>query len=234
MNYTIELKNNWKIIDFDDIKVNIDYAYGGDFTRDDFKNENIKLDIREHRRYNFEHDFWLNHEILDLDFTWESEEDLEYNSDYEQYKEEIAKYKKIQEEYYVFGLDFFEHTTMSFSLTARREYLGYYEFDRSRDVWIIAVKKDIAKDEKDAMEIAAKELEMYNARCNGWIYQYSLDEKEEYFSKDLHKKLTQYEYYDGCTGFLDFERCKEDAMDSVKCYLNSNGIEYDSLELVEN
>lgn len=233
MNYTIELKNNGKLIDFDKLQVRIDYA--GEFTEwEDFKNEDIKIDIREHRSYTFEHDFWLKHDILDLDFTWESEEDLEYDSDYEQYKEEIAKYKKIQDEYYVFWLDFFEHTTMSFSLTARRENIGYYEFDRSRDVWIIAVKKEIAKDEHDAMEIASKELEMYNSRCNGWIYQYALDEKEEYFSKDLKRKLTQYEFYDGCTGFIDFERCKEDAMDSVKSYLNSNGIEYDSLELVEN
>jgi hypothetical protein len=147
---------------------------------------------------------------------------LEYDTDYELYKEEIVKYKKIQDEYYVFGLDFFEHTTIHFSLTARRENIGYYEFDRSRDVGIIAVKKEIAKDEQDAMEIASKELEMYNARCNGWIYQYALDEKEEYFSKDLKRKLTQYEYYDGCTGFIDFEQCKEDAIENVKCYLNSN------------
>ena len=233
MNYTIELKNNGKLIDFDALKVRIDYA-SYDFSRDDFKNEDIKIDIRENRSYTFEHDFNLDHVLLDMDFSWENEEDLEWDFEYENYKEEIAKYKKIQDEYYVFGLDFFEHSTIHFSLTARRVYLGYYEFDRTRDVWIIAVKKDIAKDEKDAMEIASKELEMYNARCNGWIYQYALDEKEEYFSKDLHKKLTQYEYYDGCTGFIDFDQCKEDAIDSVKCYLNSNGIEYDSLELVEN
>jgi hypothetical protein len=56
MNYTIELKNNGKLIDFDKLQVRIDYA--GDFTDwDDFKNENIKIDIRENRRYTFEHDF---------------------------------------------------------------------------------------------------------------------------------------------------------------------------------
>lgn len=63
---------------------------------------------------------------------------------------------------------------------------------------------------------------------------YRLLEKEDYFSKDLHKHLINYEYYDGCTGFLDFDWVKQDAMENIKYYLNSNWVEFDDIKLIEN
>lgn len=234
MRYTINYTTNWVKVDFDWLRVNIDYADSYDFDWNDFAAENIKIDIREHRNYSFQKDFWLNFYYLDMDYTGYTQEELENDYEYESYKEELKKYHDVQKDYYVFWLDCYEHSSIHFSLVINRKNIGYYEFDRSRNVWIIAVKKDSVKNEKEAQELAEKEIENYNNRCNGYILDYSLEEKEEYFSKDLKKKIENYEFYDGCTGFMDFESCKQDCLDSVKCYLNSKGIEYENLELVEH
>lgn len=232
MNYTIELTNNWKIIDFDKLRVNIDYD---DDARDwsDYSCWEIFLDIREHRRYNFEHDFNINWDILDEDWSdYKEGDEIDYG--YERYKEELAKYNKILEDYYVFGLDFYEHSGMWFSLVQKRMNIGYYEFDRTRDVWIIAVKKDFVEDEQDAIKQAEIELENYNNRCNGAIYQYRIEEKEDYYSKDSKKHIIHWDFYDGCCGFIDFDWVKQDAMENIKYYLNSNWVEFDDIKLIEN
>lgn len=234
MNYTIELKNNWKIIDFDKLQCNIDYCYTNDFDWNDFKSDDVKIDIREHRNYTFQHDFDLKHDILDIDFSWYTPEELEGDYEYEKYKEELKKYQDIEKDYYVFWLDFYEHTIMRFSLVIKREYLGYYEFDRTRNVWIIAVKRDSCKDEKDAIKIAEKEIENYNHRCNGWIYQWNTEEKAVYTNKETKRQIVNYDFYDWVTGYMDIDSCKNDCMESIKSYLNSEWILYDSLELIEN
>ena len=76
-----------------------------------------KIDIRPHRRYDFLHDF--NIDRLKLD---------------EGDKQETKRYDNLDKNWYCFTLDCFEHGAISFSLVVDRVNLGYYEFDRARNV----------------------------------------------------------------------------------------------------
>lgn len=115
-----------------------------------------KIDIRPHRRYEFLHEF---------DIDW-------YKLDAGD-KEETEKYDKLDENWYCFTLDCFEHGAISFSLVVDRRDLGYYEFDRSRNVWIIGVKKSEWISPKMALELARDRISEYNNYLNGW------DEEED-------------------------------------------------------
>lgn len=233
MNYYVNIINNWKTEELDLLKVRIENDEWSCFDREDFSSENIKIDIMKHRNYNFQKDFWIDYEYLFEDFSDYTEEDKENSQDYYYYEEAKKKREEVNKDYYVFWLDYYEHSYIRFSLCLDRIYLGYYELDRTRKVGIIAVKKDAVKDEKEAIERARQEIENYNNYCNGRIYQYALEEKEEYFSKDLKKKIVNYDFFDGCWWFLNSEDCVNDARDSVKYYLNEKGIVFDDFELIE-
>ncbi len=112
--------------------------------------ETIKIDVKPHRYYTFRHD-------LDIDREWIYYED----------KDAIKDYKKLDKKYYTFELDFFDHSAISFSLVAYRQNIWYYEFDRSRNVWIIAIPKTMVKTELDAQELARDYIEDYNREING-------------------------------------------------------------------
>lgn len=233
MNYYVNIINNGKTEELDLLKVRIENDDGSCFDREDFSSENIKIDIMKHRNYNFQKDFGIDYEYLFEDFSDYTEEDKENSQDYYYYEEAKKKREEVNKDYYVFWLDYYEHSYIRFSLCLDRIDLGYYELDRTRKVGIIAVKKDAVKDEKEAIERARQEIENYNNYCNGWIYQYALEEKEEYFSKDLKKKIVNYDFFDGCGWFLTSEDCVNDARDSVKYYLNEKGIVFDDFELIE-
>ena len=213
MKYTINLLNNWEKTVFDKLRLNIWYDCDYPFERDDFKTEDIEIEIMNHRNYQFQQD-------LHLDFD-----------DWENYEKQM---QEIDKKYYSFTLDMFEHWNVSFSLVVDRIYLGYYEFDRSRNIWIIAVSKKLAWSYQEALQLARKEIENYNSYLNWAIYEFSLDEQEIYYSKDLQKSIYNYDFYDSCNGFFDFDDAKDEALRSIKNYLNSNGIEYEDIELVES
>lgn len=109
----------------------------------------IKIDVKPHRYYNFRHD-------LDIDWWGIYYED----------EEAIESYNKLGNTYYMYGLDFFNHSAISFSLAIERQNIGYYEFDRSRNVWVIAIPKELIKSEAEARELARDYIEDYNMEIN--------------------------------------------------------------------
>lgn len=110
-----------------------------------------KIDIRPHRRYQFRTDFWIDWLKLD---EWD--------------KEETERYEKLDDNWYCFTLDFFEHSIIRFDLVIDRKNIGYYEMDRSRNVWIIWIEKSEWMTQKQALELARAEIEEYNNYLNGW------------------------------------------------------------------
>lgn len=112
--------------------------------------ETIKIDIMPNRRYNFRHD-------LNIDWRW-----IYYEED-----EALKDYEKLDKKYYTYELDFFDHSAISFSLVIDRQNIWYYEFDRSRNVWVIAIPRSIAKTGFEAQQIARDYLEDYNMEING-------------------------------------------------------------------
>lgn len=109
-----------------------------------------KIDIRQHRRYEFLHEFNIAWDKLD-----EGDE------------EEEKAYDELDKDYYCFTLDFYDHSAIGFSLVIDRRDIWRYEFDRSRNVWIIGVKKSDWLDYKQAVEIARDRIDEYNNRLNG-------------------------------------------------------------------
>lgn len=234
MNYTINYLNDSKKTELKDVKLTIDFEEFNDFERSELKNEYSKICIREHRRYTFENELEINFNTLDLDFTGYTEEELAEDYDYQNYKEEQKKLQDIQEKYYLFDLDFFDHSCIGFSLSCNRIDLWYYNMDRTCNVGFIAIEKSSCKDYEEAKKLAAEEIENYTNYCNGWIYSYSIEEGEDYFNKDLSKNIYSYDLYDSCGWFLKKDYAEEYAKEVLASYLNQKWIEYDSIELIEN
>lgn len=140
--------------------------------------------------------------------------------------------KELQEKYYIFNLDCYEHSLICFHLS-RKSSNGYYDFDNSKNVWIIAVSKEIAKTEEEALKIAENELKNYNSYLNWEVFQYSILERKLYYSKDWERTLENYEYLD-CVGYyLDYDECKDDLVKAVEDYLEEKKIGFEEVELVE-
>ena len=71
--------------------------------------------------------------------------------------------------------------------------------DRSCNIGIVAVKKDIVKNKQDAEEQCRNYIEEYNNYCNGWISEYSIEESDLYYSKNEDKDpIENREYIDSC------------------------------------
>lgn len=113
--------------------------------------ETIKIDVQPHRRYEFRHDLWIDWRGM----YYDEPEAQEY-------------YESLDQDYYCYTLDFFEHSSMAFSLVIDRTDLGYYEFDRTRNVWIIAIPRNMAKNGAEAVQMARDYLDDYNMELNGW------------------------------------------------------------------
>jgi hypothetical protein len=79
----------------------------------------------------------------------------------------LKDYEKLDKKYYTYELDFFDHSAISFSLVIDRQNIGYYEFDRSHNVGLIAIPRSIAKNGFEAQEIARDYLKDYNMEING-------------------------------------------------------------------
>lgn len=109
----------------------------------------IKIDVKPHKYYNFRHD---------LNIDWRG---IYYEED-----EAIENYNKLDEIYYTYELDFFNHSAISFSLVIDRRNIWYYEFDRTRNVWVIAIPKEIVNSELQARELARDYISDYNDYIN--------------------------------------------------------------------
>lgn len=191
---------NWVEKPLEKLEINIDYDDFFDWKDDYWKDEAVKICIQPHRHYTF-----LNE--LEIDWEWIYEED----------KKAIKDYEKLDKKYYCFNLDFFDHGAIAFNLVLDRIDLGYYERDRARNVWIIAIDKLQVKSGKDALELARKTIEDYNHLINWRVYRYDVQEDGD--------------FYDWCGGFLSKEGALDEAKYSIECYLKNKNIEYDEVKI---
>lgn len=192
-----------------DVTVGYDENYYGD--DEFFHSDLVKIDIMPHRHYEFLHELDLKREYLENEY----EEDDYY---YEDWLEEQKRRKKICEDNYVFGLDFFEHSSISFSLVEKRIDLGYYERDRSRNVGYIVVEKwNLSYSE--AMKIAEATLDDYNNYINWRLTYYSIRDNE----KD--------ECYDSCHGFYQQKDAEAECINTIEWYLKNQWIEFTKVEI---
>lgn len=235
MNYTVNYTTkDWKKETLKDLLVKIDYSEYDPSERSDFSHEWIKIEIKEHRRYSFQKDFNIDFEYLNMDFSDYTKEELDDSWEYAEHIEQENKMNDILKNYYVFWLDFFEHSSIAFTLACNRIDLWYYNMDRSNNCWFIAVKKDLAKDETEARKLAEEEIENYTNYCNGWIMEYSIEEADLYYSKDEKKDpITYYDTIDSCCWFLNWDFCKEYVLDSLKAILKEKNIDFKEIEIEE-
>jgi hypothetical protein len=127
MQYTVNYTTkDGKIHELKDIRVNIENDEYSWENWEDLAGEKecspFRIDIRKHRNYNFQHDFDIDWEILDLeqDFSKYTPEELEEDYEYSKFLEEKKKLQEIEKKYYIFDLDFFDHSIIGFSLSRRR------------------------------------------------------------------------------------------------------------------
>lgn len=197
----------------ENLKVSIwidEYYHEDEFYHND---ELVKIEIQPHRHYEFLHDLDLKRDYL----LYTYEKDDYY---YEEYLEEQKKRKKLNEENYVFWLDYFEHWMISFSLVEKRQNIWYYEFDRTRNVWFIFIKKEENLSYSDAMKIAENVIQEYNSYINWRIYEYRIKDEND-------------DFVDGCTGFYEEKHAENDAIDYAEWYLKNQWIDFSKVQIEE-
>ena len=162
--------------------------------------------VREHRHYKFPNE-------LDYDFD-SAAEDAE----------------KLYEQYYIFELDCYIHSWVSFSLAWR---WMQCKFDTSKDCWFIAIPKEINSydnrpwstssapgkwekiiyTEDEAMKIAELEIKTYNQYINWDVYEYIIQEPVHRAATNkewLNLEKTTWEYVDGCSDYYDIQYILEE------------------------
>lgn len=143
-------------------------------------------------------------------------------------------FESQKDNYFLFWLDFYDHTTIKFTIGGKyREDIWYYEFDRTRNVGVIAVDKKKAKTEAEALDIAEKELDKYNKFINWRIYYFCIEELTKYVSEDWEKTRSEWDFVDWIWWYIDFDECKKEALDIVKNTYNSKIGKWWELELIE-
>lgn len=163
-----------------------------------------KLCIREHRKYNFPNE---------LDYDWDDMDD--WGMDW-------VQMSGLMKEYYIFRLDCYEHSRISFSLAWKGMQC---KFDTSNNCGFIAIpKKDdsnpsIENSYEEAKKIAEWEIKCYNQYLNWEVYRYDIEKPVKWTSEDWYEKIER-EFIDWCSGYYDIQ----DILDEYKS-LNPNEIE---------
>lgn len=192
-----------KIVLDDNHYVNIFYDESSDSPRE--WNDQTKMCIREHRHYSFPNELDINFEALeDNDF---------YGTDKSWKKISVAKNEKEKfKGYHVFEMDCYIHSWVAFSLSGHGMQC---RFDTSSNCWYFCVPKtyedgmitySMAKiSKKKAIEIAKKEIEIYNQYINWEVYWFKLMQSfppvekdwKTYYAKDKEIECEcQYDIYD--------------------------------------
>lgn len=179
-----------------------------------------RLVIREHRNYTFPNE---------LNFSWD-----DYDNDYEDIywgEPKENEFKKLQEDYYIFWIDMYEHSWIVFSMLWEGMNC---RFDTSRGIGFFAIPKvyngydneEIHKTKykleegnkympievtpEEAEDIARGELKDWNQYCSWEVYEYSVYKKTKWTSEDGEEKIS-WDYFEGCSGYFDKEQAMEDA-----------------------
>lgn len=173
--------------------------------------ETTKLCIREHRRYDFPNELDYSFEIVDEWYEW-------YDDPYykNRYDEEIAKL----EWYYIFPLDCYEHSGISFSLSGTGMQC---QFDTSKNCWFIAVpKKDklpneniwSERSEEEARNIAKQAINTYNRYLNNECYKRTTYTPEKWTNEKWESKI-EWAFEDSCTEYEDVDWILDEFSDFI-------------------
>lgn len=163
-----------------------------------------KLCIREHRRYIFPNE-------LDFDFDVS-------NDDY------ITQMQELDKKYYMFDLDCYEHSSISFSLSWKGMQC---KFDTSKWCWFIAIPKEydwynldewseskhkkekIQITKEEAERIASGEIKTFNQYLNGEVFAAIVEAKETRTNSKWETKEER-EEQDSCWWYYDIEQAVAD------------------------
>lgn len=218
----------------------------------------VKLDVRRHRHYTFQHDLDFNRDLYD---DYNNLDNFKYWLDDEDRKDITesaeAQFKKLDDNYYRWFVDCYDHSAVSFSLAWC---WMQCQFDTSNKCWIIACPKaynsydfeerneSTKKDSWEKIEVSLEEaekevkryLEEYNEYINWWWpLEIFLEYEEEYVSTKWNgNKITDRRYLDDSNLWIyynrDLDQAKEDILDEAKKYLDDEHIEYGELSLSTN
>lgn len=144
------------------------------------------LCIRKNRKYDFPNE---------LDFDFDAYDDWEITLPW------------LDPNQYIFQLDFYEHSWITFSL--KWEWMND-RFDSSINVWFIIVSLDNDAEKSDwlARDIAREYINNYNAYLNWEIYEFIIEE-QDIITKDWKEYYSWWENYDSCWGFYSFKEASE-------------------------
>lgn len=166
-----------------------------DFAESPRHNDNIwYMDIRDHRRYNFP---------KELSIAWD------------EWEETANELIELEKNFYVFPIDCYEHSGISFSLSGTGMQC---QFDTSKSVGIIAIPRvyngydikewnrsktrdnpqatQVTLTEEQVNTIATEELNEYNQYLNGEVYRFTLLDEEG-------------DEIDSCWGFYDIDDIRD-------------------------
>jgi len=144
-----------------------------------------KLCIREHRNYDFPNE-------LNFDFS------LTVN------EKGFIGWEKELEDYYIFALDCYEHSWISFSLSWQGMQC---QFDTSKDCGFIAIPKEfegIKYTEIEAQKIAEDEIKTFNKYMNWETYWRVLEKKVQWTSEDWRTE-DRWEQEDSCRWYFELD-----------------------------
>lgn len=164
------------------------------------------LCIRKHRNYKFPNELDFDFDNYDdVHFAIKSGEKLD---DYD--KENYAIFETLEHNHYIFWLDSYEHSWISFSLA----WGGMQcKRDTSNNCWFIAVPKrdklpneDIwtTRTEEEAKNIALNEIDTRNKYLNGEMYGYQIMKPVKRTNEEGREKI-EWEFEESCYWYYDIK-----------------------------
>lgn len=146
-----------------------------------------ELTTREHRYYNLPKEF---------SFDWDAYDEGD-----------MKEVEEMDKKYHLFFLDCYEHSGMVWSLCGEGMQC---QFDTAKRAWLIRINKNEIPDREVALWEVKLELERYNQRLNGEVYEWRMERLVKRTSEDGREREER-EYIDSCGWFYDIKDAVEDA-----------------------
>lgn len=207
MDTTYYYLNNWERLEI----------YYDNFI-DDIRNydcirENVKLDFRENRSYDFPKDLNFDWDWYD---SWEDDEEKNW--------EKI--FNDLQENYYRYFVDCYIHSNYNFSLAWQ---WIQCRWDTAKKCGIVAIEKKKFEElwiQEDPHKFLDNFIKKYDIRFNWWILGLNVQTKETYIHETNGSKIEQRENQDWNTWYFDIQ----EILDEYKEFDPLEWWEYDSYE----
>lgn len=152
----------------------------------------VEFTTREHRYYDLPKEF---------SFDWDAYDEWD-----------MKEIEEMDKDYYVFFLDCYDHWGMKW------RFVGdgiQCQFDTAKRAGLMRVFKKYAKDRIEASKLVKAELERYNQRLSGEIYEWRLERLVKWTSEDRRERVER-EFVDGCSWYYDEDDALSDAKDICK------------------